>query len=136
MLRIIHSVSSKHAKSYYSEGVTREGYYAEGQEMAGLWGGKAALKLGLLGRVEQRAFALLCDNLNPSTGEPLTPRNMARLVSSSVAGAKVCQLRFTDLRRVAHPSQTDSQNIGQSGALARDQHGVFDDRIDLGNFGG
>jgi len=77
MLRIIHSVSSKHAKSYYSEGVTREGYYAEGQEMAGLWGGKAALKLGLLGRVEQRAFALLCDNLNPSTGEPLTPRNMA-----------------------------------------------------------
>jgi conjugative relaxase-like TrwC/TraI family protein len=77
MLRIIHSVSPKHAKSYYSEGVAREGYYAEGQEMAGLWGGKAALKLGLSGRVDQKAFAMLCDNLNPATGEPLTARNMA-----------------------------------------------------------
>ena len=77
MLRIIHSVSSKHAKSYYSEGVAREGYYAEGQEMAGLWGGKAAKKLGLYAQVEQKAFAMLCDNLNPATGEPLTTRNMA-----------------------------------------------------------
>jgi len=77
MLRIIHSVSPKHAKSYYSEGVAREGYYSEGQEMAGIWGGLAAKKLGLYSGVEQKDFALLCDNLNPATGEPLTARNMA-----------------------------------------------------------
>jgi hypothetical protein len=69
MLRIITSTSSAQAKKYYREGLTREGYYSEGQEMAGQWGGKAAAKLGLTGAVQREAFAKLCDNLHPFTGE-------------------------------------------------------------------
>lgn len=74
MLRIITSACSNQAKKYYSEGLTREGYYAEGQEMAGRWGGIGAKKLGLVGSVQKEAFVKLCDNINPQTNEPLTPR--------------------------------------------------------------
>jgi conjugative relaxase-like TrwC/TraI family protein len=76
MLRIIVSASVGQAKKYYSEGLTREGYYSEGQEMAGQWGGLAAEKLGLQGPVTKEAFAALCDNLNPATGKRLTGRTL------------------------------------------------------------
>jgi len=74
MLRIITSVSSDQAKRYFREGLTREGYYSEGQELAGLWFGKAAQKLGLTGQIQGTAFGRMCDNLHPVTGEKLTPR--------------------------------------------------------------
>jgi len=74
MLRIITSSSSEQAKKYYHEGLTREGYYSEGQELPGQWFGKAARKLGLHGRVGEE-FNRLCDNLHPKTGRQLTPRN-------------------------------------------------------------
>jgi conjugative relaxase-like TrwC/TraI family protein len=74
MLRIIVSASVGQAKKYYSEGLTREGYYAEGQEMAGLWGGIASHKLGLVGSVDKDAFSRLCENRHPVTGQRLTPR--------------------------------------------------------------
>jgi conjugative relaxase-like TrwC/TraI family protein len=73
MLRIITSSSSDQAKKYHHEGLTREGYYSEGQEMPGLWLGKAARRLGLHGRAGQE-FNRLCDNQHPQTGKPLTPR--------------------------------------------------------------
>jgi conjugative relaxase-like TrwC/TraI family protein len=73
MLRIITSTSSHQAKKYYHEGLTREGYYSEGQELPGRWLGKAARRLGLKGQVGQE-FNQLCDNLHPETGEKLTPR--------------------------------------------------------------
>ena len=75
MLRIITSASVGQAKKYYSEGLTREGYYAQGQEMAGAWGGRGAARLGLKGTVDKEAFARLCENLHPATGEKLTPRH-------------------------------------------------------------
>lgn len=74
MLRIITSTSPGQAKKYYRDGLTREGYYSEGQEMAGQWGGKAARQLGLIGAVKREPFSKLCDNLHPETGEQLTPR--------------------------------------------------------------
>ena len=74
MLRIITSTSAAQAKKYHGEGLTREGYYSEGQEMAGQWGGQAAKKLGLHGFVQKEAFMRLCDNLHPETGEKITPR--------------------------------------------------------------
>src|SRR5207245_8603455 len=43
-------------------------------EIVGLWGGKAASRLGLSGTVDQFSFERLCDNLDPRTGEPLTVR--------------------------------------------------------------
>jgi len=73
MLRIITSTSSHQAKKYFHEGLSREGYYSEGQELPGRWLGKAARRLGLKGLVGEE-FDRLCDNLHPETGEKLTPR--------------------------------------------------------------
>lgn len=83
MLRITPSVSSAAAKSYYRDALSRGDYYHSSprskgllteQEIVGAWGGRAAEKMGLRGSVSREAFELLCDNLNPSTGERLTPR--------------------------------------------------------------
>ncbi len=68
MIRVTQRDSAKAAKSYY----TTADYYSEGQEIVGLWGGKGAARLGLVGTVDQFSFDRLCDNLNPTTGEPLT----------------------------------------------------------------
>ena len=39
-----------------------------------MWGGKAAAQLGLAGRVDQKAFEYLCDNIDPVTRAQLNPR--------------------------------------------------------------
>ena len=46
MLRIITSTSPGQAKKYYRDGLTREGYYSEGQEMAGNGAEKPPAGLG------------------------------------------------------------------------------------------
>lgn len=74
MLRVTPSTSSEGAKRYFGEGLTRSDYYLEGQEIAGMWGGKGAERLGLSGQVEAASYFALCDNRNPQTGERLTPR--------------------------------------------------------------
>jgi conjugative relaxase-like TrwC/TraI family protein len=74
MLRIITSASADQAKKYLVDGLAIKDYYSEGQEVAGLWGGKGAALLGLKGIVDKEAFCALCDNLNPATGERLTAR--------------------------------------------------------------
>ena len=78
MLRIVPSRSSEGAKSYFDDALSRGDYYLEDQEMAGLWGGEAAKKIGLEGEVTREAFHLLCDNINPVTGKRLTARNHAK----------------------------------------------------------
>lgn len=70
MLRIIQNSTPAGAKSYYSTA----DYYTEGQELAGVWRGHAAARLGLSGEVRREDWDALCDNRNPSTGEPLTAR--------------------------------------------------------------
>lgn len=79
MLRIYQCTSAEAAQSYYTQGLAREDYYSEGQEITGLWGGEASGLLGLgeppLGPdVTRGAFARLTDNLHPSSGERLTLR--------------------------------------------------------------
>ena len=74
MLRVTASTSSDGAKRYYGEGLSRSDYYIDGQEVAGLWGGKGAERLGLSGQVDAQSYFALCDNRNPATGEQLTPR--------------------------------------------------------------
>ncbi|MCW5921437.1 MAG: relaxase domain-containing protein [Saprospiraceae bacterium] len=78
MLRVIVNASSAGAKSYYSQGLSKEDYYAKenSQEIIGLWHGKGATLLGLNGKVDKEQFASLCDNINPETGEQLTARNI------------------------------------------------------------
>jgi conjugative relaxase-like TrwC/TraI family protein len=73
MIRIREQRSANDAKRYYATA----DYYSEGQELVGLWGGKGAARLGLSGTVDKFSFERLCDNLDPSTGEPLTVRTRA-----------------------------------------------------------
>ncbi|MCU7806619.1 MAG: relaxase domain-containing protein [Candidatus Thiodiazotropha sp. (ex Semelilucina semeliformis)] len=75
MLRIHTSNSAKKAKEYFSSELTKGDYFFGAQEIAGQWGGKAAELLGLSGEVTKEAFNQLVDNINPQTGERLTPHN-------------------------------------------------------------
>src|SRR5882724_11585670 len=70
MIRIRHQNSASSAKRYYATA----DYYSEGQEIVGSWGGKGASRLGLEGTVDKASFERLCENLNPTTGMPLTVR--------------------------------------------------------------
>src|SRR5579863_10380799 len=74
MLRVTESKNAEAAKQYFGKSMVRSDYYSEGQEIAGLWGGKAAERLGLSGQVDQESYFALCDNLHPETGEKLTVR--------------------------------------------------------------
>jgi conjugative relaxase-like TrwC/TraI family protein len=60
---------------YFTQGLSRSDYYIDGQEVPGRWGGKGAERLGLQGEVDTKDYFALCNNLNPETGEQLTPRN-------------------------------------------------------------
>ncbi|HUQ71442.1 MAG TPA: MobF family relaxase, partial [Planctomycetaceae bacterium] len=70
MLRIIQNVSAAGAKSYYSTA----DYFTEGQELAGVWRGEGAARLGLAGTVNNAEWDALCDNRDPYSGDRLTLR--------------------------------------------------------------
>src|SRR5271163_4399467 len=70
MIRVTQQNSGAAAKKYYATA----DYYSEGQEIVGSWGGKGATRLGLSGTVDKFSFERLCDNLHPTTGDPLTVR--------------------------------------------------------------
>lgn len=74
MLRVVAHTSAAAALKYYSEGLRREDYYAEGVKKAGQWHGKGAELLGLTGPETPEAFAALLENRHPETGAQLTPR--------------------------------------------------------------
>jgi len=74
MLRVVAHKSAAAARQYYAEGLKREDYYSQGQEVAGKWFGKAAALIGLTGDVTPEAFAALVENRHPGTGAKLTPR--------------------------------------------------------------
>ena len=67
--------SAAAAASYFGEQAGE--YYADGTAAGGVWGGTLAGEFGLAGRVEPGAFARVCENRHPATGEPLTPRTRA-----------------------------------------------------------
>ena len=70
MLNITAQKNAEAAKEYFS----RSDYYAsvDEQEIVGQWGGRAAVLLGLFGKVDKPSFDRLCDNQHPKTGEPLS----------------------------------------------------------------
>ncbi|MDB6111615.1 MAG: traI 3 [Pedosphaera sp.] len=81
MLRVVAHKSAAAAGRYYTEGLKREDYYSEGQEIAGKWYGKAALELGLSGGVTAEKFAAMVENRHPESGKRLTARqNVDRVV--------------------------------------------------------
>lgn len=77
MIRMFQISNAEQAKSYYKTALSKADYYIEGQEHDGIYHGKIAYRLDLENRiVRQSAFDLLCDNINPNTGENLTPRTV------------------------------------------------------------
>ncbi len=73
MFRITQNSTAARAKSYFA---APDYYCSEGQEqeLAGRWCGEAAARLGLAGKVDQKAWEALCDNRDPNTGRQLTVR--------------------------------------------------------------
>lgn len=61
MLRVVAHKSAAAARQYYAEGLKREDYYTEKQEVVGNWHGKAAERMGLSGNVTSEAFAALVE---------------------------------------------------------------------------
>ncbi|WP_375447215.1 MobF family relaxase [uncultured Fibrella sp.] len=74
MIRMIQSQSASGAKTYFSQALAKADYYLNDQELQGMMQGKLAERLGLTGPVDKKTFFALCDNVNPVTGEALTPR--------------------------------------------------------------
>jgi conjugative relaxase-like TrwC/TraI family protein len=74
MIRIIQSKSADQAKQYFRDALTKSDYYMEGQESRGLFYGKLAERIGLSGLADKDTFFALCENINPLSGEQLTPR--------------------------------------------------------------
>lgn len=71
MLRISLHRNHAAARSYYTSAAE---YYGAGQEDAGVWGGKAADRLGLAGAALEDQFSRVLGNRDPFTGEQLTAR--------------------------------------------------------------
>lgn len=76
MIFITHFGNSKAAKDYLSQHLSKGDYFAKDAErLKPTWEGKTAEHLGLEGeQVTQKDFFSICDNVNPVTGERLTPR--------------------------------------------------------------
>ncbi|RYG45546.1 MAG: conjugal transfer protein, partial [Chitinophagaceae bacterium] len=71
---MVQSSSAAHAKAYFSDALSKSDYYINDQELNGKIQGKLAERLGLTGPATQEVFFALCENINPRTGEHLTPR--------------------------------------------------------------
>ena len=72
MLRITDSQNAGAAVAYFQSALSHGDYYAA--EVPGKWHGLAAARLGLIGAVDKRDFVSLLENIDPRTGERLTPR--------------------------------------------------------------
>ena len=78
MLFINPATDTKAAKDYFTEHLSRSDYYLrDAQEIAGEWHGRGAELLGLSGQVDKESYFRLCENIDPATGEQLTPRTKA-----------------------------------------------------------
>ncbi len=77
MLNITPCVSAQQAKDYFTRHMDRDYYLKDSAEFPGLWHGRGAELLGLSGQVDKESYFRLCDNLDPRTGQPLTPRTKA-----------------------------------------------------------
>lgn len=74
MIRMTQSTSAGHAKAYFAEALLKADYYLSDQELNGEYQGKLAAHLGLHGPATKEGFFALCENINPASGDPLTPR--------------------------------------------------------------
>lgn len=65
----------RNGATYLSRHLRKNDYWTEGEKkVEGVWIGEGAKRLGLEGRIEDRAFNALRTNRHPATGEQLTAR--------------------------------------------------------------
>lgn len=76
MIRMIQSSSAGHAKAYFNDALLKSDYYLNDQELPGRFQGRVAARLGLTPEADKETFYALCENINPLTNEPLTPRTI------------------------------------------------------------
>jgi conjugative relaxase-like TrwC/TraI family protein len=74
MIRMIQSTSASHAKSYFTEALSKSDYYINDQELQGSMRGRLAERLGINGPATKDVFFALCENRHPKTVDKLTPR--------------------------------------------------------------
>jgi len=75
MLFITPAKGAKEAKDYFTRHMAVSDYYLrDAAEFAGNWHGRGAELLGLSGTIDKESYFKLCDNIDPTTGEPLTAR--------------------------------------------------------------
>lgn len=74
MIRMFQTQSAKHASAYFKDALVKSDYYMSDQELPGFWQGKMAARLNLSGIDMETAFIDLCENRQPGTDTPLTPR--------------------------------------------------------------
>ncbi len=77
MLRIVQTSITANAKSYFRGMHLHEDTYTGPELAVGVWQGKLAESLGLVGKIRDRDWSALCDNRHPGSGESLTARNVA-----------------------------------------------------------
>lgn len=93
MIRAKATFNSSQAKNYFTDSLqpTTSYYFNDGallnaQELRGEFYGRTAARLGIVGLADRDTFTNLCDNINPVTGERLTPRNKEnRLVAMDIS---------------------------------------------------
>lgn len=76
MIRMIQSRTANRAKAYFNESLLKSDYYVDDQELNGSFRGQIAKQIGIEGLVTKDVFHALCENINPVTGDALTPRKI------------------------------------------------------------
>lgn len=78
--------SAEQAKDYHNDALAPADYYINDQELKGAFYGKVAKRLGIEGEAQKQDFDALCENINPVTGQNLTPRTvMDRIVGYDIS---------------------------------------------------
>jgi conjugative relaxase-like TrwC/TraI family protein len=119
MLRAVPFKSAGRAHEYYTQALAKEDYWSKDAEVAGLWHGQAACKLGLKDEVKAESFEALTQNRHPITGEKITVRDRkGRVVgmdmsfgvpkSVSLLYAFTGDSRITELLMVANQKMMDA----------------------------
>ena len=157
MLRIHPCTSAKDAKRYYAQSLSRGDYYAAQdhdasdapfeanvptrapREIAALWHGKGAERLGLAGQpVSKDVFGRLAENRHPLSNEALTPRTVeGRLAGWDMnfhapKGLSLLDglLNRHDLRRLLLDAVTETMTEIESRVMTRVRtRGLSEDRI-------
>ncbi len=134
---MIQSNSAGHAKAYFAEALSKDDYYLDDQELRGRMQGKLAERLGIEGPVHKDVFHHLCDNINPNTGQSLTPHTKENRITgydlsfSCPKSVSILHGLSNDdhiLTAFQESVRQTMQDIERDSKTRVRQNGVYDDR--------